>query len=103
MDRLARCLSAFVLSAVFFGSTTISAGTSAAQPRTPCDQLVDRLGEIQLQEAQLRDEYATAAGMVGSTEIGPMLDRLGGVLADTEALLLRIDECSRSPVPSMAD
>ncbi len=103
MNPLVRCLSAFAVLAILVISPIVGPAAGAEQPRTPCDQLVDRLTEIQAQEAQLRAEYAAAAGMPDPAGVGSMIDRLGTVLTDTEALLQRIDECSRSPVPSMAD
>ena len=73
---------------------------SLAQPRTPCDQLAGRLVELWDRETEIRADIALAGD---SFDLASAMDRFEAVLGDTDALLQRMDECSRSPVPSMAD
>jgi hypothetical protein len=103
MNRLSRSLVALLASGLILFAAPAGPMTSLAQPRTPCDQLQARLGQIQDEEAQVRLDLETVGESQDTALLGPMLDRLEGVLADTEALLQRMDECSRSPIPSQAD
>jgi hypothetical protein len=70
------------------------------QPRAAANalrQLSARLAEIADRQGQIRNDAT------GTEDLIPVMDRFEGVLKDADALLQRMDECSRSPVPSMAD
>jgi hypothetical protein len=81
------------------------AGPAFSQPetRTPCDLLPDRLQEIQAEQAQVRSDYETVSSTGESADLSAIVDRMDTLLGETGRLLARIDECSRSPVPSLAD
>jgi hypothetical protein len=105
MKRLFRSLLALTASGVMLlgpqsNGAPANAAPGLAQPRTPCDQLAARLTEVWDREAQIRADLAMAGD---SYDLTSALDRFETVLADTDALLQRMDECSRSPVPSLAD
>jgi hypothetical protein len=103
MRRLLRPLLAFSASAIFLFGPQASPDPTLAQPRTPCDQIQARLADVQTQATQVRADIWSAADAGDSAALAGAMDQLDNVFVATDALLQRMDECSRSPVPSFAD
>jgi hypothetical protein len=103
MTRLLRPLLALGISAILLVGPHASVEPSFAQPRTPCDQIQARLADVQTQATQVRADIWSAADAGDSAALAGAMDRLDNVFVATDALLQRMDECSRSPVPSFAD
>jgi hypothetical protein len=103
MNRVTRSALALAASIGVLLANPVGVAPILAQPRVPCDQLVDRLAEIQGQQAQIRGDYVAAVDAGDAPTLATLTDRFGSLLTDTDQLLARIDECSRAPVPSLAD
>jgi hypothetical protein len=103
MRRLPHPLLALSASAVILLGSQVSPDSALAQPRTPCDQIQVRLADVQAQAAQVRADIWSAADAGDSAALAGAMDQLDNVFTATDALLQRMDECSRSPVPSFAD